>query len=97
MDNSRAVPLAEGTYPQQQYLHLVRLAWDLRWLGVGVRVELAPSQEPCLVVSRAAGPVRVLALLRGGRWVYSWGRGRNQWIAALSEDAAPTIRKVAAE
>ncbi|WP_436761130.1 hypothetical protein [Streptosporangium sp. V21-05] len=73
---------------QERYLHLVRLAWDLRQLGMGVRIELpASGEEPYVALWRESGALRVLALARGKKWVFAWGRGRTQWIAALDEDA----------
>ncbi|WP_329090143.1 MULTISPECIES: hypothetical protein [unclassified Streptosporangium] len=80
---------------QEQYLHLVRLAWDLRRLGMGVRIELPASEEPYVAVLRESGALRVLALARGKKWVFMWGRGRSQWIAALDEDAVRHIHEAA--
>lgn len=95
MDHSRAVPDAKRTDAEHQYIHLVRLAWDLRWLGLETRVELPLSEEPRVIVVRAVGPLRVIAKRRAGLWVYSWGRGRNQWIDALDGDAVRDIHKAA--
>lgn len=80
----------------EQYLHLVRLAWGLRQLEVGVRIELPASEEPYVSVRRESGPVRVLALLRGKKWVFAWGRGRHQWIEAFDEEAVRRIHEVVA-
>lgn len=82
------------TNSEQQYLHLVRLAWDLRWAGSTVSVELPCDGEPFVQVARAVGPLRVRASVRGQHWVFTWGRGRNQWAYALDADAARQIRAV---
>lgn len=95
MDHSRAASGSKRTDAEQQYIHLVRLAWDLRWLGLETRVELPLSKEPRVVVPRAAGPLRVIATLRAELWIYSWGRGHTQWIDALAGDAARDIHKAA--
>lgn len=82
-------------HAQEQYIHLVRLAWDLRWAGLAVSVELPRRGEPFVEVSRAQGPLHVRASLRSERWVFTWGRGRNQWAYALDHDAASQIEKLA--
>lgn len=79
--------------PQEdRYIHLVRLAWDLRWLGLETRLELPLSDEPCVVVQRSAGPLRVVVKVHAGKPAFAWGRGRTQWIEAYREDAEWTIK-----
>jgi hypothetical protein len=80
---------------EQQFTHLMRLAWDLRWLGLAVAVELPREDEPFVLVRRAADPLRVRATLRGGRWIFSWGRGRTQWVDALHRQAARHVQEAA--
>ncbi|WP_147268250.1 hypothetical protein [Spongiactinospora rosea] len=81
---------------QQQYLHLTRLAWGLRMLGADVVLDLAPTAEPVVAVRRAAGDrLRVTAMIRSGRWMYVWGRGRTQCAGVGEDDAARVIRKAA--
>ncbi|MET8051013.1 hypothetical protein ABZU75_25765 [Streptosporangium sp. NPDC005286] len=80
---------------EDRFIHLVRLAWDLRYLGVATRVELPVTSEPCVVVGEA-GSVRVTTLFQHGVWVFTWGRGRTQRVDAFNEDAARCILKAAA-
>lgn len=80
---------------EQQFTHLMRLAWDLRGLGLAVAVELPQRDEPSVVVRRASDPLRVRATLRGGHWIFTWGRGRGQWVDALHRQAAAHIREAA--
>ncbi|MGW5490306.1 hypothetical protein ACWEU6_37845 [Streptosporangium sandarakinum] len=81
---------------EDQYIHLVRLAWDLRGLGVAARLELPLAEKPYLTAQGMRRPVRVIAYRFGEHWIYQWGRGRNQWIGALDPEAAQEIRKAAA-
>ncbi|MFI6454211.1 hypothetical protein ACIBF6_21935 [Streptosporangium amethystogenes] len=83
--------------PQEdRFIHLVRLAWDLRYLGVATRVELPVTSEPCVVVGGEERSVRVTTLFQHGVWIFIWGRGRTQRVDALDEDAARRILKAAA-
>ena len=80
----------------EQYLHLVRLAWGLHELEVKVRIELPAGEEPYVSVRRESGPLRVLALVRDKKWVFVWGRGRRQWVAAFDADAVRHIHELVA-
>ena len=82
---------------QQQYLHLVRLAWDLHMLGVSPVVELGPERVPAVRISRARGPVRVMARFSDGGWVFSWGRSRDQRIGVFDTRAATRIAQLTKE
>ncbi|WP_326641029.1 hypothetical protein OG884_00580 [Streptosporangium sp. NBC_01755] len=83
--------------PQEdRFIHLVRLAWDLRYLGVATTVELPLTGEPRVVMPRAVGDLRVTALFQHGGWIFTWGRGRTQRVDAFSEDAVRRILKAAA-
>lgn len=79
------------TQDQDHFVHLVRLAWDLRRLGLAVAVELPLGDEPFVLVRRTSGPVRVRASLSGKRWTFTWGRGRDQSVDALDAEAAEKI------
>lgn len=79
---------------QEQYVHLVRLAWDLRWAGLAVSVELPRAGEPFVEVPRAGGPLHVRATLRSGQWIFTWGRGRDHWTYALGHNAASQIEEL---
>ncbi|WP_165781084.1 hypothetical protein [Streptosporangium minutum] len=99
-DQAQPAPLTQrpvlGTVQEDRYIHLVRLAWDLRGLGLATQFELPLTEEPYLTAQGGRRPVRVTARKLGQDWIYQWGRGRNQWIDALDHRAAQTIRKAAA-
>jgi hypothetical protein len=73
----------------------MRLAWDLRLLGVAVTVELPQGDEPFVLVRQVPDPLRVRATLRDERWIFNWGRGRGQWVDALHRQASAHIREAA--
>jgi hypothetical protein len=80
---------------QEQFLHLVRLAWDLHKRGLSAAVDLPRRQEPTLLVPRAPDPLRVMALAGKGGWFFTWGRGEGQRVRALAEDAADRVWEAA--
>jgi hypothetical protein len=80
------------SYAQQQYLHLVRLAWVLREAGVGSIVDLSGGAEPAVVIVLASGRLKITAIRRGEGWAYAWGRGRNCRARA---DADAVARQIA--
>ncbi|WP_214409700.1 hypothetical protein [Sphaerisporangium fuscum] len=82
-------------YSQQQFIHLVRLAWELRLRGLGAAVELKVKKEPVLLVPRSSAALRVMAVSRKGMWFFTWGRGEGQRVRALAEDAAERVWEVA--
>ncbi|GLW96994.1 hypothetical protein Misp02_10810 [Microtetraspora sp. NBRC 16547] len=84
---------------QQQFIHLVRLAWDLKGLGMVTSIVLRPHEIPVLDVMRARGrPLRVQAIHRPHGWVFTWRPAwsrfwrQGEWTWALDEDAARKIR-----
>jgi len=77
-----------------QFLHLVRLAWDLRQLGLATLVELPPQAEPVLFLRGPHDSRRIMATEHSNRWVFTWGRGRRCQVAAYAEDAAERIAAV---
>lgn len=79
---------------KEQFLHVVRLAWDLRMMGADVMIDMAPTDEPSVVVRRESGRLRILAVVRRRRWVFTWGRGRTQCVEALDGSAAWQIKQV---
>lgn len=83
------------TAGQQQYVHLVRLAWDLNRLNVRTLVDLPLKKEPVLLIPREPGPLRVMALSRKGTWYFTWGRGEEQRVRALADDAVMRVWEIA--
>ncbi|MEU9888246.1 hypothetical protein [Sphaerisporangium sp. NPDC051011] len=76
---------------EQQYYHLVRLAWNLNRRGLRVAVDLPLKTEPVLVVPRTTGALRVMAFNAKGTWVYTWGQGPDQRVRVLADDAPDRI------
>lgn len=80
---------------QDQFVHLVRLAWDLHMRGVSAAVDLPKSKEPTLVIPRTADSIKIMALCQHGQWFFTWGRGRDQRVSALDQEAAERIWELA--
>lgn len=77
-----------------QFLHLVRLAWDLRELGRATLVDLPAQAEPVLLLRGRHDTGRIMATEHGGRWVFTWGRGRRRRVPAYAEEAAERVAAV---
>ncbi|MEO3808329.1 hypothetical protein ABGB17_04935 [Sphaerisporangium sp. B11E5] len=84
-----------GAEREQQYHHLVRLAWSLNRRGLRTSIDLPLRSEPVLLVQRMSSPLRVMAFSSKGRWVYTWGRGDGQRVWVLSDDAADRVWEAA--
>ncbi|MEU8054621.1 hypothetical protein [Microbispora bryophytorum] len=80
---------------QDQFIHLVRLAWDLHMRGVSAAVDLPKSKEPTLVLPRTVDTIKIMALLQNGQWFFTWGRGREQRVSAMAEEAAERVWELA--
>jgi len=80
-DRMTAAPLSDG---QQAYLYLVRLAWDLRELGLESPIDLSVRAEPSVVILQASTRVKITVVQRKGVWFFTWGHGREQsgWVGA---------------
>lgn len=80
-DRMTAVPLSDA---QQAYLFLVRLAWDLRELGLGSLLDLPVRSEPAVVIHQASTRLKVTVIQRKQVWFFTWGHGRKQsaWVGA---------------
>ncbi len=78
-------------FQEQQFIHLVRLAWDLRGRGRNTALELPNESEPALLVSRVPIPLRVTAIMSRGQWFFTWGRGRDRHVRALTIHAADRV------
>ncbi|MEU8038767.1 hypothetical protein [Streptosporangium sp. NPDC049078] len=84
--------------PQEQFVHLVRLGWDLRGLGLGTSLVLPQRGQPILeVMSENETRVRITAVRRARGWVFVW---RPWWarmwrpgeaICADADNAADVI------
>jgi hypothetical protein len=82
------------TAQEHQFIHLVRLAWDLRTRGLSTTVHMPREGQPVVLVPRANGPVRIMAVVQGGQWLFTWGRGRDQWVHSLANDAVDRIWEI---
>jgi hypothetical protein len=80
-DRMTAAPLSDG---QQAYLYLVRLAWDLRELGLGSLLDLSVRAEPAVVIHQASTRLKITVVQRKEVWFFTWGHGRKQsaWVGA---------------
>ncbi|GGO25646.1 hypothetical protein GCM10010116_51460 [Microbispora rosea subsp. aerata] len=82
----------------ERFVHLVRLSWDLRGLGVRTSLILPPDGRPVLEIPRATGGrVRVFAVRRRCGWVFTWRPWwarlwrRNGWVVAHARNVADVI------
>ncbi|MFD8529656.1 hypothetical protein ACFV0L_19790 [Streptosporangium canum] len=83
---------------QEQYIHLVRLGWDLRVLGVSNSLVIPAAGPPVLEIMSTAGvEVRVRVIRRAWGWVFTWRPWwsvlwrRSEWVWADDDLAANTI------
>ena len=83
------------TREQEQFHYLTQLAWGLARRGLAVSVQLPRRDEPCVAVQRMSGPLLVRASLRGERWVFSWGRGRDRCVDVRDESVYERVWEVA--
>lgn len=59
--------------PQEQLIHLVRLGWDLRGLGVSTSLVLPQVGQPVLeVMSGGESRVRITVIRRACGWMFVW-------------------------
>ncbi|GAA3442430.1 hypothetical protein [Planomonospora venezuelensis] len=84
--------------PQAQFIHLLRLGWDLRNLGVCTSLVLPVTGPPVLEVMQAGRTrLRVMAVRRSREWVFTWRpwwagiRWRGEWVCAEADNAADII------
>ncbi|MEU7831057.1 hypothetical protein [Nonomuraea sp. NPDC049129] len=78
-------------HDEEQFIHLMRLTWDLAQLGVALAMQWPRRHEPFISIPRARGALRVRAALRGEDWVFTWGHGQGRWVAAYDEDAVARV------
>ncbi|GAA3115274.1 hypothetical protein [Streptosporangium carneum] len=80
---------------EEELVHLVRLGWDLRDLGVSSSLLLPVDGTPALEITTVAEtPVRVRAVRGANGWGFSWREGA--WVRAFDEGAAEAILRVVA-
>jgi hypothetical protein len=74
-----------------RFIHLIRLAWDLREREASVNIDMTFGKEMFLHLPglSAADPVQVRAAEVGGHWWFSWRRRRGVW--AYEPDAPGII------
>ncbi len=84
---------------EEQFIHLVRLSWDLATLGMATSLVLPPDGPPVLDIMRTMGrPFRVQVIRRSHGWVFSWRPSwsrfwrQGEWVWALDEHAATKIK-----
>ncbi|MEU4834931.1 hypothetical protein [Streptosporangium sp. NPDC023615] len=87
---------------QEQYIHLVRLGWDLRVLGISTSVVVPAVGPPVLEIMSASGVrLRVRVVHRAWGWVFIWRPWwsvlwrRREWICAEADNAADMIASAA--
>lgn len=80
---------------EAQFIHLVRLAWDLRMLRMSSAVELPHTDDPVLLVGKRQTLLKVRALRHGGHWFFVWGRGEGKRVPAYDERAPEILRRAA--
>ena len=83
---------------EQEFIHLVRLCWDLRTLRVGTSLVLPVVGSPVVEVMSVSGVrLRVRAVRRAHGWLFTWRPWwsvlwrRDEWVWATDPYAAETI------
>lgn len=56
---------------QEQFIHLVRLAWDLRMAGLSATIDLPRGGEPAVLILGAKGPLKVMVSTQGADWFFT--------------------------
>lgn len=86
---------------QTRFIHLVRLGWDLRTLGVRTSLVLPVTGNPVLEVHEAAGVLaRITAVRRHRGWVFTWRPWwarlwrRSAWVWAEADNAADIVMSI---
>ncbi|WP_433243303.1 hypothetical protein ACQPYK_39600 [Streptosporangium sp. CA-135522] len=86
------------TEQRERFVHLVRLGWDLRALGVRTSLVLPVSGQPILEVHSAAGTLaRITVIRRYCGWVFTWRPWwarlwpRSEWVLATADNAADIV------
>ncbi|GGP00995.1 hypothetical protein GCM10012278_03080 [Nonomuraea glycinis] len=87
-------PSRQRTPEEERYVGLGRLAWALREVGLRTSLVLPKGCEPFVLIERASGALRVRVTVRDGRWIFTWGHGRQQW-ADLSDSGFRRIWEAA--
>lgn len=93
--------MAVAEHRDQELIHLVRLGWYLRCLGVASSLIGPVSGEPLLeVVSAGRSRLRVRVVCRAWGRIFTWRPWwsriwrRDEWVWALDDDAAELITAV---
>jgi len=82
-------------HEEEQFVYLMRSAWDLSQLWVTLAVQWPPKGESFIAIRMARGPLCMRAALRGEQWIFTWGHGRSRWVAAYEVDAVTRVWEVA--
>ncbi|MER5620457.1 hypothetical protein ABT061_05365 [Streptosporangium sp. NPDC002544] len=92
-----AIPARRRDPQQEQYIHLMRLGWDLRALGVSTALVVPVEGPPILELMSSQGVrVRIQVSRRACGWVFIWRPWwsviwRRDWIWAEANNAADMI------
>lgn len=93
-----ATPVGERDLQQEQYIHLVRLGWELRLLGASTLVVVPAVGPPVLeIMSRAGVRARIRVVHRSWGWAFTWRPWwsalwrRGGWVWAGADNAADMI------
>ncbi|MEU4403175.1 hypothetical protein AB0F88_01550 [Streptosporangium sp. NPDC023963] len=93
-----ATPARKRDPQQEQYIHLVRLGWDLRALGISASVVVPAAGPPVLEIMSASGVrLRVWVVHRAWGWAFTWRPWwsvlwrRSDWVWAEADNAADMI------
>lgn len=91
-------PIQRRDPQQEQFIHLVRLGWDLRVLGVATSLVVPAAGPPLLEILSPSGVrVRIRVIHRAWGWVFTWRPWwsrlwrRSEWVWAEADNAADVI------
>jgi hypothetical protein len=91
-------PIRKRDPQQEQFIHLVRLGWDLRVLGVATSLVVPATGPPVLEVLSTSGVrVRIRVIHRAWGWGFTWRPWwsrlwrRSEWVWAEADNAADVI------
>jgi hypothetical protein len=94
----RKPPIPTTAEQRERFIHLVRLGWDLRTLGVRTSLVLPVTGQPLLEIHSASGILsRVTVIRRYRGWGFTWRPWwarlwrRSEWVPAEADNAADIV------